>query len=169
VSSLLDKDVDWSQCATTDAVWVHACQAAALSRLAYLVRSMTGDMTRQKQHMRDEWAAATAAALSAAAFWAHGHQNRGADSACSSPGAGSGGGRGSGTRQQQEGQQTQQRFMQHTAFDLGEAAALLLLPAATAGLDTLEREPVPRLLASLASHCRIDAPTLQRHVQVWQA
>ena len=140
--------------------------------LAYLLRSMTSYIVEGYCcEMRDEWAAATAAALSAAAFWTHGHRKGSAAGHCGSAETSGGGDHGSASgsgSQQQQQQQVQLQCLQHAAFDLGEAATLLL-PAAPASLDALEREPMPRLLVSLARHCRMEPDTLQRHMQVLAA
>jgi hypothetical protein len=71
-----------------------------------------------------------------------------------------------GSRQQQQQQQWERQHLGQAAFDVAMSARLLLPPAATASLGTLQREPVPRLLTSLGRQCCIDPTSLHRHVQV---
>jgi hypothetical protein len=134
-----------------------AASLAAVGRCAVLL----------KQHW-DAWAAMLAAALLAALRWAQlqpvcvgpipsGNTNR-SDS-------GSAGGLTSDGSQQQQQRPCELRRLGQAAFELASAAQLLL-PPATAGLGTLQRNPVPLLMNSLGKHCSIGSVSLLRYVEV---
>ena len=149
-----------------------AGQAAALCRLARLANWATTTLAADGRcatplgRLWDDWAATLAAALLAAL---HGAQLLAAEP----PGGVEGGNGGSETngsskRQQQQQQQQpwERRDMGEVAYDLAAAARLLLPPAGAAGLPTLQREPVPRLLSSLGKYCSIESARLFRFVKV---
>lgn len=117
----------------------------------------------------DAWAAMLAAALLAAMHWAQLQAMHVAPESTDSAGCSAGGTTNDGSQQQQQQQpqlppRDRQRLGQ-AAFELASAGRLLL-PAAIAGLPTLQREQVPRLMNSLGKHCAIDSTSLQRYVQV---
>jgi hypothetical protein len=164
-----------------------ACQAAALNRLARLFYIATdlaakGGCAVLLGRLWDEWAAMLAAALLAAM---HGAQLLDTELPCGTEG-GSGGsedGTIDGDRQQQQQQRQQQQRQQQqrlrhqqqpwerrrlgqAACDLQFVARLLLPPAATGGLHTLQRDSAPRLLNTLAKQCCMKPASIHRYVQV---
>ena len=125
------------------------------------------------ERLWDDWAAMLAAALLAAMHRAQLLQPPRAYAGTpdsTDPGTGStkGGMAVEGSRQQQQQQQQpwERQRMGQAAFDMAMAARVLLRPAATTSLGTLQRESVPRLLNSLGRQCCIDSTSLRHHVQV---
>lgn len=118
-----------------------------------------GPFTKGDVSAWDEWAGVVTAALTSATDWAHGLQfSRSASSAD--------GGAPRAAKQQQQ-QQRMQLCMQDAAFQLGEAARLLLLPSLSKETtDVPEWAPLPGLLMSLAGFCGISSEALEAFMQV---
>jgi hypothetical protein len=135
-----------------------ACQAAALCRLAGLVRAIG------QTEARAAWPEVVAAAMSEAVYWT---RKLCSDSAVGCTDGSSGSHRsdgGSGGNTQQRPQQ--QRCMQQAAFMLGHVAVALLPSCLTDSLDLLEQDPSSILLTSLAQLCYISPDDLRHYVQV---
>jgi hypothetical protein len=137
-----------------------AGQAAAFGRLASLMASaassaVDGLCLMPEEHW-DVGTAMVAGALASAAHWASWQRDSRSEPADGSGGRGTSGG---------TSQQPQQECMQQAAFVLSPAARQLLLRAAAAGLDGLERGWTDFLLSGLAGHCRVDPAALERHVR----
>ena len=117
-----------------------------------------GPFTKDDVSAWDEWAGVVTAALTAATDWAHDLQS--SSSPCSADGSAP-----RAAKQQQ--QQRMQLCMQDAAFQLDEAARLLLLPLlSTETTDVPEWAPLPGLLMSLAGFCGISSEALEAFMQV---
>jgi hypothetical protein len=162
---------------SADTTGLHAHQAAAfgrLARLGYLATTLaaTGRCALLLGRLWDVWATVLAAALLAAMHWAQlspvsvGPTPPGGTD-CSNDGS-NGGRTSDGSQQQQQHEQQrpqEQRRFGQAAFELATAVRLLLSPA-TAGLDTLQRDPVPLLINSLGKHCSIGPTKFLQYVKV---